>query len=241
MLTETESNAAWLPRASPVHHLANAHAAWRREKPSPASCPLHSHPPAFSLSICLSGRTGGAPLLPWPAAAESLRRRSSSSTTGALCLLHAPSSPCCASQPPLRSSRSQSPLAGHGKQPRARRRRAARRPGAAAALAAAVRGCASPPRRSRDSSPLPPAVSVTMAATIGAVVRRRLLCSWSGHHGQAAAERSSPTRVRGSPVLPLYSSPSIAASPAGFREPRRPPCSKSRQGPPTKIRRKSGF
>ena len=109
------------------------------------------------------------------------------------------------------------------------------------ALAAAVHGCASPPRRSRDSSPLPPAVSVTMAATTGAAVRRRLLCSWSGHHGQAAAERSSPTRVRGSPVLPHYSSPSIAASPAGFREPRRPPCSKSRQGPPTKIRRKSGF
>ena len=138
-------------------------------------------------------------------------------------------------------SRSQSPLAGHGKQPRARRRCAARRPGAAAALAAAVRGCASPPRRSRDSSPLPPAVSVTMAATTGAAVRRRLLCSWSGHLGQAFAERSSPTRVRGSPVLPHYSSPSIAASPAGFREPRRPPCSKSRQGPPTKIRRKSGF
>ena len=187
----------WLPRASPVRHLANARAAWRREKPSPASCPLHSHPPAFSLSICLSGRTGGAPLLPWPAAAESLRRRSSSSTTGALCLLHAPSSPCCASQPPLRSSRSQSPLAGHGKQPRARRRRAARRPGAAVALAAAVRGCASPPRRSRDSSPLPPAVSVTMAATTGAAVRRRLLCSWSGHHGQVLAEPSPSQDAHG--------------------------------------------
>ena len=35
-------NAAWPPRASPVRHLANARAAWRREKPSPAPCSLHS-------------------------------------------------------------------------------------------------------------------------------------------------------------------------------------------------------
>ena len=43
-----EPSAAWPPRASPVRHLANARAAWRREKPSPAPCPLHSPPPSAS-------------------------------------------------------------------------------------------------------------------------------------------------------------------------------------------------
>ena len=63
--------------------------------------------------------------------------------------------------------------------------------------------------------------------------------------GQAAVGHLGPSRglrrVRKGPlVLPRPSAADDVPSPAGFRELRRPPLLKSRQGPPTRIRRSSG-
>ena len=67
----------------------------------------------------------------------------------------------------------------------------------------------------------------------------------AGAHGRSTTDRLSAIqdhqRVREDTLVPLlHFTAAVKPPPAGFREPRRPPCSKSRQGPRAQIRLSKG-